>query len=125
MQDFKALKSEEEIIREQVSKLSDEKRKKFHQECSEKLKDSDTYAALAWSLPIGLHHFYLNNWKRAFADIGAVFFGLILIIFLEMYIIGIATILIVLALELNSLFRSEFMVLRYNILLMRSIISRL
>ena len=46
----------------------------------EKLKDSDTYVALAWSLPIGLHHFYLNNWKRAFADIGAVF-GLILIIF--------------------------------------------
>ena len=112
---------DEEEIRKQVSTLEAGQQKEFHAFCVNKLKDPDTFAALAWSLPIGLHHFYLGACKRAFLDIGCVTLGLLLVIVgifsnQPSIMIGLGMLLIVAvgAAELHSLFRSQLIVRNHN-----------
>ena len=65
----RTIRAEEEAIRNEVAALESQKQKEFHTYCAEKLKDPDTFAALTWSLPIGLHHFYLGAWQRALPEL--------------------------------------------------------
>jgi len=115
----KALKAEEDRIKQEVSKLDPLSRKKFHAFCAENLKDPDTYAALAWSLPVGLHHFYLGNKNRAFLDLGLCFAGLLCMFILSPPMLGLLIIMGVVITELKSLFRSQVIVQDYNVRLMK------
>jgi TM2 domain-containing membrane protein YozV len=119
MLDPKALKAEEDRIKQDVSQLDPLSRKKFHTFCAENLKDPDTYAALAWSLPVGLHHFYLGNKKRAFLDIGLCFAGVFCLFISNLPLLGLLVIMGVVMTEFRALFRSQVIVQNYNVRLMK------
>ena len=128
----RTIRAEEEAIRNEVAALESQKQKEFHTYCAEKLKDPDTFAALTWSLPIGLHHFYLGAWQRALLDIGFVVAGLILMITgtlgessFFVALIGVLIVCLVSIAELNSLFRSQLIVSHYNNQLMRRALQKL
>ena len=122
------VETEEEAIRAEVSRLPDTDRQAFYEQFNQRLKDPDTYAALAWSLPVGLHHFYLGNSLRALMDIG-IFLSCIAMILSGIFngrvvsmMLGILLILGVTIAEFYSLFRSQVIVQDHNNKLMRKIL---
>jgi hypothetical protein len=120
MLDRKTIQDEEGAIQAESLLLEDRQRHDFHGQCSQRLKDPDTYAALAWSLPVGLHHFYLGKWEKALLDISLMLAG---IIFLSLgkytAILGIFLILGVVIAELYTLFRSQLIIQDHNNKIMR------
>ncbi len=124
MMDEWTLRREEESIREQVRQSDDLKRKRFYELCTEKLKDPDSFAALAWSLPVGLHHAYLGNWSKL-GLVWVVFVVGLFLLALEQFLIGTLVILLVLGMELHSLFCSQLIVMARNNELMKKILRDL
>ena len=123
------VEAEEEAIRAEVSRLPDTDRQAFYGQFNQRLKDPDTYATLAWSLPVGLHHFYLGNWLRALMDIGIFLSGIAMILSgifngrAVSMVLGILLILGVTIAEFYSLFRSQIIVQDHNNRLMRKILE--
>lgn len=107
-----ALEEEKERLRALASALPDEQRQAFYRDVGRRLKDPDTYAAVNWSLVVGLHHFYLGRWLRGLADVLAVVVGVLLIPLAP--VAGYGLIGIVLLVELIALFRSQAVVLAHN-----------
>lgn len=116
---------EEEKIRTDILQLPEQERKAFHAQFNNKIKDPDTYATLAWSLPVGLHHFYLGQWGRSLLDIVLFCIGLLSCLTgeLAMVAFGIFLILCISIAELYCLFRAEVIVQNYNNSKMREILA--
>ena len=116
---------EEERIRAESLNLPAHERQLFHKQFNAKLKDPDTFAALAWSLPVGLHHFYLGKYLRGLLDIFIFFLGVVFCVSGEPILItlGILLIIGVSLFELYSLFRSAIIVQDHNNQVMRRILA--
>ncbi|MBL64431.1 MAG: hypothetical protein CMI30_13625 [Opitutae bacterium] len=129
MLDKQLVEAEAERLRDEVQRLPDPIRFVFHRETNKELKDPDTYAVLAWSLPLCLHHFYLGKWNRGLLELAAVILGLVFFIAgisadeMILLAIGIPLILAVSVAELYCLFRSEVIVKNYNNKLMVQILE--
>ena len=121
------VEAEEEMIRSESLQLPEEERRIFHAQFNSKIKDPDTYATLAWSLPIGLHHFYLGQWGRSLLDITLFCLGVFSCFSEERALIGfgIFLILCICVAELYSLFRSQLIVQNHNNHIMRKILSNI
>ncbi|MBU61961.1 MAG: hypothetical protein CMI26_05620 [Opitutae bacterium] len=119
------VESEEEKIRSDSLQLTDEERRTFHAQFNTKLKDPDTYAALAWSLPVGLHHSYLGEWGRTLLDIAFFCLGLFFCLTgeLSLTVFGALLILCISLAELYSLFRAQVIVQNHNNRIMRRILA--
>lgn len=121
------VEAEEESIRSDSLQLPDDERQAFYTQFNGKIKDPDTYATLAWSLPFCLHHFYLGEWVRALLDIAVAWAGLAFCFTGKGGLIAFGVILIlgVMMAELYSLVRAQVIVQNHNNRTMRKIITRL
>jgi len=103
----------EESLRVRASELEDSKRKIYYARLNKLLKDPDTYAVLNWIFLAGLHHFYLKNYLRGFANLFIFIIGVILL-FNSYFLYGSIVIGVILVAELYELFFSQSIVLEYN-----------
>ncbi len=119
------VEAEEDSLRSDSLRLPDNQRQTFHAQFNRKFKDSDTYATLAWSMPIGLHHFYLGEWGRALLDISIFCIGLAFCFTGEggLLAFGLLLILGISIAELYSLFRAQVIVQNHNNRIMRQILA--
>ncbi|MGN7612125.1 TM2 domain-containing protein [Magnetococcales bacterium HHB-1] len=110
------LDQQEDNLRKQVRELPDEQRKAYFKLLNKRLKDPDTYATLAWSLPVALHHLYMKQYKIAAVVITTLLVAINFIYF-QPYpfdMIGIGLIVVLFILEFFELIRSQLIVKKYN-----------
>ncbi len=112
-------RQEEEQLREQISKLSSEQKKRYYALEVEQVKDPDTYAALNWAFIAGLHHFYLGNWQRGVLNLLLMVIGCVFYFSQLMPFVGAGMVLLVFIIELPQLFNSQKIIHRYNNQLMK------
>ncbi len=103
------LKAQEEELRKEISALPNEQKKHYYTLEEQRVKDPDTYAVLNYFFLAGLHHFYLGKYRLGIVNLIAMLIG---ILFLETF--GWVIFVIVIAIELPQLFRSQLIVQRYN-----------
>ena len=118
---FEGLKLNKELVeyqnqrlKEKVSNLSDEHRKKYYSQLAPVLKDHDTYAVLNYLLVAGLHHFYLGKIFRGMINLTILTSGIGLICFTDYIFVGSLLIIFILIIELLALFRSQVIVMNHN-----------
>ena len=104
------LQRQEDRLRDEIGDLPAPLRKHYYQLEQKSLKDPDTYAVLNYFFVCGLHHFYLNKPLFGFLNLIVMLIG---VIFWEMF--GWVLVLIVIAVELPQLFRSQNIVKKYNL----------
>ena len=112
MLDASEVEREENRLRDAVSALPDDARKRYYEQLRERIKDPDTYATLNWFLVAGLHHFYLGKTARGMINLIVFAVGVLLIFTLPP--IGIAIITVIFIVELWALFRSQIIVRDHN-----------
>lgn len=113
MKDNEAILEEEERIRRLVRELPDEKRVLFFKQAEKHLKDPDTYAVLNYLFIAGLHHFYLGKWIRGSINLFIFLMGVVLL-FTGLAFTGVLLLVIISAIELKALFKSQIVVQDYN-----------
>ncbi len=124
MLDRDEIAAETEALRQQVRKLPDDQRQRFHHRFGKSVRDPDTYAVLNYLFIAGLHHFYLGKWFRGLVNL-AVFGGGIALMVAGLTAPGFAVIGAITALELYALFRAQLIVLDHNNQLMRDLIEEI
>ena len=112
MLDASEVEREENRLRDAVSALPDDARKRYYEQLRKRTKDPDTYATLNWFLVAGLHHFYLGKTLRGMINLIVFAVGVFLIFVLPP--IGISIITVVFIVELWALFRSQIIVRDHN-----------
>jgi TM2 domain-containing membrane protein YozV len=112
MLDASEVEREENRLRDAVSALPDDARKRYYEQLRKRTKDPDTYATLNWFLVAGLHHFYLGKTVRGMINLIVFAVGVFLIFVLPP--IGISIITVVFIVELWALFRSQIIVRDHN-----------
>jgi TM2 domain-containing membrane protein YozV len=112
MLDASEVEREENRLRDAVSALPDDARKRYYEQLRKRTKDPDTYATLNWFLVAGLHHFYLGKTLRGMINLIVFAVGVFLIFVLPP--IGIAIITVIFIVELWALFRSQIIVRDHN-----------
>lgn len=112
MLDTLEVEREENRLREAVTALSPDTRKRYYEKLRGRTKDPDTYATLNWFLLAGVHHFYLG--KMARGAVNLVVFTVGFILFFLMPPLGIAIIAAIFIVELWALFRSQIIVRDHN-----------
>ncbi|KAF7764841.1 hypothetical protein PCIT_b0926 [Pseudoalteromonas citrea] len=118
--DESRLRSREETLRQAVSELPEDTRKRYYQLELELVKDPDTYAVLNYFFAAGLHHFYLGKTLRGIINLALMLIGLA-----TLSTIGIFVILFVIVIELPQLFRSQKIITEHNITVMEDVINEL
>jgi hypothetical protein len=113
MRDDREIEREEDRLRDAVARLPPERRRALYEKARSRIKDPDTYAALNWSLPAGLHHFYLGRAGRGAATLAGFLAGLVLIVS-SAVALGLFLVLGILALETWELLRAQAIVRRHN-----------
>lgn len=113
MKDNEAILKEEERIRRLVRELPDEKRALFFKQAEKHLKDPDTYAVLNYLFIAGLHHFYLGKWIRGSINLVIFLMGVVLL-FTGLAFTGVLLLVVISAIELKALFKSQIVVQDYN-----------
>jgi TM2 domain-containing membrane protein YozV len=113
MKDNEAILKEEECIRRLVRELPDEKRALFFKQAEKHLKDPDTYATLNFLFIAGLHHFYLGKWIRGSINLFIFLIGVVLL-FTGLAFTGVLLLVVISAIELKALFKSQIVVQDYN-----------
>ena len=113
------LKAEENSLRDQIGLLPREARKHYYQLEAESIRDPDTYAVLNYFFVCGLHHFYLGKTVRGLLNLLVMLVGLLL---WEFY--GFVLVILVIVVELPQLFRSQTIVYRHNIKVMRNTLDK-
>jgi len=104
---------QEDELRQEINRLSDEHRSLFYSAVKKKIKDPDTYAALNWFFVTGLHHFYLGKWMSGLVDLAAFVLGVGLMIAGHIEV-GIALIVVISVIELWALFRAQLIIQAWN-----------
>ena len=74
--DDTALDDADAELRERANRLPPEARRAFHDHVARTNRDPDTYSALNWSLPVGLHHIYMGDWAHLLGTWAAMALGL-------------------------------------------------
>lgn len=123
--ELKSIEKREDEIRLIINKLDELKRKEFYSYLEDNLKDPDTYAALNYSLILGLHHLYLGRSLRAFIDYFAMAVGVLFLFSDGLALLGLAIITGVILFELRDLFRSQLIVKKHNLSLQESFLKRI
>ncbi|CAH9053946.1 hypothetical protein PSECIP111951_00926 [Pseudoalteromonas holothuriae] len=118
--DDTSLRAREEALRDDVSSLSKDARKRYYQLEQKLVKDPDTYAVLNYFFAAGLHHFYLGKMLRGFINLILMLIGLA-----TFAIGGWVLIVLVFLIELPQLFRSQKIVRKHNIKVMEDVIHEL
>ncbi len=109
-----------ENLRSRVRVLPPERRREYYRLHRGKIKDPDTYAALNWSLILGLHHFYLGAWLRGTINL------ILMLVGIATFPIGGFLLLIAVGLvELGALFRSQVVVEAHNVTLGEELVNEL
>jgi hypothetical protein len=119
-----AIEREEEALRDRARKLSDKQRAEYFRQSSRAIRDPDTYAALNWGAPAGIHHFYLGRWQRGLLNL----LGLVIAIVMLLngwLIAGTGLIVLIVVIELFELFRAQRIVAHYNNQVMKRILDRI
>lgn len=122
---------DEEGLRRELEALSDGERGAFYEQAQRAYKDPDTYATLCYLWISGLHHFYLQRWRRGLADVGMNLLALGLVIggiFGGGWIVGLSGVglwAVCSVIELGYLFRSQSVVRDYNLEKQRAILESL
>ena len=116
MQSQEEVNKEENNLRNEIQKLSDENKKIFYSKIEKEIKDPDTYAVLNWLFIAGLHHFYLKKWLNGTINLTVFLVGFIL--FLSdnntFFGIGVGMLLSLFIVELIQLFKSQLILQNYN-----------
>jgi len=116
MQSQEEVSKEENNLRNEIQKLSDENKKIFYSKIEKEIKDPDTYAVLNWLFIAGLHHFYLKKWLNGTINLTVFLVGFIL--FLSdnntFFGIGVGMLLSLFIVELIQLFKSQLILQDYN-----------
>ena len=107
--DMEQLKAEEDQLRQRVTTLPPEQRKRYYEIEQTRIKDPDNYAVLNYFFVAGLHHFYLGKTLFGCLNLLAMLIG---ILFIESF--GIFIILAIIIIELPQLFRSQKIVYQFN-----------
>jgi len=115
---------QEELIRQSISQLSDNERKKYFHTVKLQIKDPDTYAVLNWFFMAGLHHFYLGYWLRGSVHLSVFIVGLALF-FADLELLGVLIIMGISIIELSALFQSQLIVQNYNNQVMQKALDEL
>jgi len=115
-----ALLEDEERIRRLVRELPDEQRLWFFKQTGQRLKDPDTYATLNYLFIAGLHHFYLRKWVRGSINLSIFLFG-VMLLFTGLAVLGVIVLIVITLVELNALFKSQWVILDYNNRVMESV----
>lgn len=110
------LEAREETLRDRLRELPGQKRETFYRRFNEELADPDTYAALNYLFPAGLHHFYLRRWQRGALNLGVFLTGIALMAIGQVSWGALVVGAIVLW-ELPQLFRAQTLVAEYNLAL--------
>ena len=112
MLDASEVEREENRLRDAVSALPNDTRKRYYERLKGRTKDPDTYATLNWFLVAGLHHFYLGKTARGVVNLAVFAVGALL--FFIVPPIGIAIIIAIFMVELWALFRAQIIVRDHN-----------
>lgn len=120
MKTKEALLEDEERIRRLVRELPDEQRLRFFKQTGQRLKDPDTYATLNYLFIAGLHHFYLRKWVRGSINLSIFLFG-VMLLFTGLAVLGVIVLIVITLVELNALFKSQWVILDYNNRVMESV----
>lgn len=118
------VEQEEERLRQVISALPDEERRRIYKEAEKKLKDPDTYATLNYFFIAGLHYFYLGKWGAGILAI-VLFWAGVALLFTDFTALGILLIAGVFIVELYELFRSQLIVQDHNNQVLAAISKRL
>ncbi|MBE0370316.1 hypothetical protein CWB96_06275 [Pseudoalteromonas citrea] len=118
--DDSSLRDQEEALRQAVSLLPQEARKRYYQLEQTLVKDPDTYAVLNYFFAAGLHHFYLGKTLKGIMNLALMLIGLA-----TLSSIGFFIILFVIVIELPQLFRSQTIIRKHNIKVMENVINEL
>ncbi|MBQ4845285.1 TM2 domain-containing protein [Pseudoalteromonas sp. MMG013] len=118
--DDSSLRDQEEALRQAVSLLPQEARKRYYQLEQTLVKDPDTYAVLNYFFAAGLHHFYLGKTLKGIMNLALMLIGLA-----TLSSIGFFIILFVIIIELPQLFRSQTIIRKHNIKVMENVINEL
>lgn len=110
----KSLRQEEEQLREQITRLNSEQKKRYYALEVALVKDPDTYAALNWAFLAGLHHFYLGKWQRGLLNLVLMLIGALFYLSQLPPLLGSGVILLVFIIELPQLFNSQQIIHQYN-----------
>ena len=116
MQSQEEVNKEENNLRNEIQKLSDENKKIFYSKIEKEIKDPDTYAVLNWLFIAGLHHFYLKKWLNGTINLMVFLVGVILTFFDNniFFGIGVGMFLSLFIIELIQLFKSQLILQDYN-----------
>ena len=117
------VEAEEEGLRMKMTALPNAKRVKCYERYEKEMKDPDTYAALGWGLPVGLHHIYLGNWIRAVTDTIVFLVGVAFMFLGMLAFIGGPLILGVIVAEIYCVSRSQIIVQAYNNGILRKLLN--
>lgn len=112
LESWDELEKKEDILKDQIKQLSEEKRKAFYQLQLKKLKDPDTYASVNWLFLGGFHHLYLRKYALFFIE-----FTLLILCIIGLFLGHSSAIFILLAIslyELPQLFFSQKIARQYN-----------
>ncbi|MCF2859128.1 TM2 domain-containing protein [Pseudoalteromonas sp. SMS1] len=118
--DENSLREQEEALRADISSLTPDARKQYYQLEEQLVKDPDTYAVLNYFFAAGLHHFYLGKIARGILNAVLMLIGLI-----TFAIGGWVLIILVIVIELPQLFKSQKIVRKHNIDVMKGVINEL
>ena len=118
------LRQEEEMLREEIAKLTPAQKKHYYALEVAQVKDPDTYAALNWAFLAGLHHFYLGKWRRGLINLILMFIGAIFYLSHILPWLGAMVILAVFIIEVPQLFNSQKIVHQYNNQVMKTLIKK-
>ncbi len=110
--DAASLERQEDLLRERVSRLPDDKRAAYYRLAEPLIKDPDTYATLNYFAPAGLHHFYLG--KRLWGTVNLTLF-IVGVLTIPLAGAGLGLILLILLFEVPQLMRAQRIVKNYNI----------
>ena len=116
MQSQEEVNKEENNLRNEIQKLSDENKKIFYSKIEKEIKDPDTYAVLNWLFIAGLHHFYLKKWLNGTINLMIFLVGVILAFSdnITFFGIGVGMLLSLFIIELIQLFKSQLILQDYN-----------
>ena len=108
------IEEREENIRERIKNISSDQRANYYNEVNKRIKDPDTYASLNYFFMVGIHHFYLGRWIRGFLNIFFCVIGIYYIFTPDLAVLGVLIIVLIILMEIYSLFRSQSIVKHYN-----------
>ena len=126
MQSQEEVNKEENNLRNEIQKLSDENKKIFYSKIEKEIKDPDTYAVLNWLFIAGLHHFYLKKYLNGSINLSVFLLGSTLSFFDDTtFGIGIGMLVSLFIVELFQLFKSQLILQDYNNMITKRLLGEL